>query len=397
VNRTLGFIIFFTVAMTVLGGIHYLFWARLIRDTALPTPWKAIATATIIALGLSIPASLFLGRTLSFEAGRPLMLVTFLWMGLIVLLFPLVVGSDILRLLAALGGYLTGHGAVLESPERRQFVARIIAGGALLAAGGLAGLGLVRGLGPITVRRVEVTLSRLPRRLTGFTIVQITDLHIGQTRGERWVRQVVDQVNALEPDLIAVTGDLVEGTPERLRREVAPLADLSARLGSYFVTGNHDYFSGWEPWQPALERLGFRVLRNESVPIEIEGNGFDLAGVDDHEAAQFGAEAGQGTDLERTLADRDPEREVILLAHQPRAVDEAAAHDVGLVLSGHTHGGQIWPWMHMVGLQQPYISGLHRHGERTQIYVSEGTGYWGPPMRVGSRCEITHIVLRGEA
>jgi len=138
------------------------------------------------------------------------------------------------------------------------------------------------------------------------------------------------------------------------------------------------------------------VLRNRSVPIEVDGRGFDLAGVNDFEAERFGGGPEGAPDLLRALEGRDPQREVVLLAHQPRAVEEASQHDVGLVLSGHTHGGQLWPWMHMVALQQPYISGLHGHGARTQIYVSEGTGYWGPPMRVGTRPEITLIRLTGE-
>ncbi len=394
-NRTLAFVIFLSVMLLVLGGIHTLFWVRLIRDTGLPGPWRAIATAGLIALGLSIPASFFLSRVLAFEVARPILFVAYTWMGLMVLLFAILVGTDVVRLLAAAGGHLAGHGAALESPERRQVVARLLAGGSLLAAGALAGFGMIRALGPAGVRTVEVTLARLPRELTGFTIAQITDLHVGLTQGRGWVREVVERVNALEPDLIAITGDLIDGTPERIGSEVEPLADLSAPRGCYFVTGNHEYFSGFEPWQPVLEGFGIRVLRNRSIPIEVEGRGFDLAGVNDHDAARIGD--GQGPDLKRALADRDPRREVVLLAHQPRAIDEAARLDVGLVLSGHTHGGQLWPWMHLVGLQQPYVSGLHRHGDRTQIYVSEGTGYWGPPVRVGTRSEITLIRLVGEA
>jgi predicted MPP superfamily phosphohydrolase len=259
----------------------------------------------------------------------------------------------------------------------------------------LTGVGITRALGRVVVRRVPVELPRLPMALSGLRIAQITDLHIGLTLGRDWLEEVVDQVQALEPDLIAVTGDLVDGSLERLREEVEPLTRLSAPLGVFFVTGNHEYYSGVREWLPEIERMGMRVLRNERVPIERGGAGFDLAGVDDYSAGRI--EPDHGPDLDKALAGRDPSREVVLLSHQPKIADEAAASGVGLVLSGHTHGGQIFPFNHLARLQQPYVYGLHKHLDRTWIYVSEGTGFWGPPVRVGTRCEITEVVLRSKA
>jgi predicted MPP superfamily phosphohydrolase len=242
----------------------------------------------------------------------------------------------------------------------------------------------------VTVRRVEVKLRRLDPRQDGTTIVQITDLHVGPTIRRPAVADIVARSNALSPDIVAITGDLVDGTVAELREAVSSLAELRAKQGVFFVTGNHEYFSGVGPWMAELARLGIRVLRNERVSIERGGAAFDLAGVDDRSAARYGD--GHGENLGAALAGRDRTRPVVLLAHQPRTVLDAAALDVDLQLSGHTHGGQIWPFGALVRLQQRFLAGLSRHGN-TLIYVSCGTGYWGPPMRLGAPAEITQIVL----
>jgi predicted MPP superfamily phosphohydrolase len=193
--------------------------------------------------------------------------------------------------------------------------------------------------------------------------------------------------------VIAITGDLVDGDVEELREHVAPLAKLRAPLGVYFVTGNHEYYSGVDPWIEELGRLGIRVLRNERVELRRGDDVIDLAGIDDYSSGRFGN--GHGPDLKRALAGRDPSRELVLLAHQPRAIVEAAALGVGLQLSGHTHGGQIFPFTLATALVYPYLHGLYpvREGNGSQIFVSRGTGYWGPPMRLGSPPEIAHVVL----
>jgi predicted MPP superfamily phosphohydrolase len=251
-------------------------------------------------------------------------------------------------------------------------------------------LALRRALARVEVKEVAVQLARLSPRHTGTTIVQLTDLHVGPTIGRAFIEDIVRRTNALKPDVVAITGDLVDGSVERLRDAVAPLGELRATHGVYFVTGNHEYFSGADPWLAELEGLGIRVLRNERVSIGEGTEGFDIAGVHDYGAARLDPTARP--DLGRALSGRDPARPVVLLAHQPRAVVEAAKHGVDLQLSGHTHGGQIWPFTYFVKLQQPYVAGLHQHG-LTQIYVSPGTGYWGPPMRLGTRAEITRLTL----
>jgi hypothetical protein len=268
---------------------------------------------------------------------------------------------------------------------------RILGGAAAAVAGGLGLFAVRKGLGPVALREVEVPLPRLPPALSGTTIVQLTDLHVGPTIGREFMEDLVARTNALAPDLVAITGDLADGSVADLARAVAPLARLKARHGVYFVTGNHEYYSGVDSWLAELGRLGVRVLRNERVTIGDGDHRFDLAGVDDYNAR--GLAPGHGPDLPRALAGRDESRALVLLAHQPRAIHEASRAGVGLQLSGHTHGGQIWPWGWMVRLQQPYVAGLFRHGD-THLYVSHGTGYWGPPMRLGTTAELTRVTLR---
>jgi predicted MPP superfamily phosphohydrolase len=243
---------------------------------------------------------------------------------------------------------------------------------------------------------VSIALPRLPRSLDGFTIAQISDVHAGPTVSRPFVAEVVRRVNALAPDLVAITGDLVDGSVKRFGAVVEPLADLRSVHGTFFVTGNHEYYSGVEPWLAHLRTLAVRVLRNERVSISRPGarndNAFDLAGIDDHESHRWGG--GHGADLERALDGRDPSRALVLMAHQPRQVRVSQHHGVDLQISGHTHGGQIWPWHAAVRIQQGgLLAGHYRFGD-TQLYVSRGTGYWGPAIRFGAPAEISRIVLR---
>ncbi len=239
---------------------------------------------------------------------------------------------------------------------------------------------------------VPIVLPRLARAFDGFTIVQITDVHIGGAITREFVDSVVRRVNGLAPDLVAFTGDLVDARAEAVAPRAAPLANLRSTHGSFFVTGNHEYYSGVAAWLPVLRGLGLRVLRNERVEIRRGEHAFDLAGIDDHEAHRWGG--GHGADLGAALAGRDRDRALILLAHQPRQVRVAARHGVDLQISGHTHGGQIWPWHHLVKIQQGgLLAGHYREGD-TQLYVSRGVGYWGPKVRFAAPAEITRIILR---
>ncbi len=385
--RPWQFFLFIGILASVTGSIHYYAWVRLVRDGGLGGAARPVATAALCGLFLMMLAAVPISRLAPRAIATPMAWAGYIWMGTLALLFFVMVAGDLVRFVMQLS---TGP----VDPERRAMLGRMFAMSTLGLTGVLAGLSLWTALRRVGVREVQVTLARLPKELSGLRVVQISDLHIGPTLKRPWLLQVVEQINALSPDVIAITGDLVDGSVKELSWHTAPLAGLKARHGVFFVTGNHEYYSGPNEWIAELSRLGVRVLRNERVTIETgptEAHRLDLAGVDDYHSGNF---PGHGPDLARALLGRDPSRPVVLLAHQPAAIAEAAEHGVDLQLSGHTHGGQLWPWRFMVLLQQPYVAGLHRHpGGHTQIYVSNGTGYWGPPMRLGVPSEITHITL----
>ena len=375
-------LIFLAVFMLVIGGAHYYVWARLVRDAALPAPWSRIATFALGLLFASLFGSFIAMRSTSRALAAPLAWIGFTWLGVMFFLVVALGLSDLVKVLA-------GRGTVEApiSPERRLAVARLFGGVAALAGLGTAAAGVVSALSTVAVKRVRVVVDRLTEESSGYRIVQISDVHVGPTIGKEFITQIVEHINALKPDLIAITGDLVDGSVDELRAHVAPLANLRAKDGVFFVTGNHEYYSGVDEWLPHLATLGVRVLRNEHVRIGGDV-GFDLAGIDDASAKGDGVAAN----LKKALAGRDDKRACVLLAHQPKGIELADALGVDLQLSGHTHGGQMIPWNFLVRLQQPFVEGLHRLA-RAQIYVSRGTGYWGPPMRVGAPAEITEIEL----
>jgi predicted MPP superfamily phosphohydrolase len=255
---------------------------------------------------------------------------------------------------------------------------------------------LITLIGFVMARRVarvvdiEVPVDGLPEALEGFTIAQLSDIHVGPTIKRRFVEGVVERVNRLGADMVAITGDLVDGSVGELAHHTAPLAGLRSRHGTYFVTGNHEYYSGAHAWIRELTRLGARVLLNEHVVLEHEGARIALAGVTDYSAGYF--DPSHRSDPARALAGAPGDAVKVLLAHQPRSARHAAAAGYDLQLSGHTHGGQFWPWNHFVRLQQPFTAGLKRLGTMW-IYISRGTGYWGPPMRFGIPSEIARIRL----
>jgi predicted MPP superfamily phosphohydrolase len=229
-----------------------------------------------------------------------------------------------------------------------------------------------------------VPLAKLPRSAHGFRIAVVCDIHLGPLLGRGFAQRVVDTINGTQPDLIAVVGDLIDGSVEDLSPAVAPLAQLRARHGSYFVTGNHEYFYDAQSWIGAVRELGLQPLENTRTELP----GFDLAGVNDVQ----GENVGQGPDFARALGDRDRSRTAILLAHQPVVIDGAVEYGADLQLSGHTHGGQLWPGPLLAKLANPTVAGLERYGD-TQLYVSRGAGVWGPPVRVGAPSDITVVEL----
>jgi predicted MPP superfamily phosphohydrolase len=370
--------------LSVLSGMmHAYVWGRLVRDPAWLPPWGRALTIGIFALAVLVPMAFLAVRFLPRAVHAPLAWLVYTWLGFALYLFLLAALTDVGRGFAALVG------ALPEDPERRSLLARVVAVGIGMISG-IVGLGgMLNVASGFRVRRVRVPLTRLPRSASGYSIVQISDLHVGPTIGLEYVESVVRETNRLAADMVVITGDLVDGTVEQLRTLVEPLRDLQARDGIYFVTGNHEYYSGADAWIAHLRGLGIRVLRNERVPVH---GAFELAGVDDASAHRMLPHHGQ--DVSKALAGRDESRPVVLLAHQPKALEEALRWKVDLQLSGHVHGGQMVPFNWIARLDQPLIAGL-RLVQDTWIYVSSGTGYWGPPMRVGSGAELTRIELVG--
>ncbi|MFB4422424.1 metallophosphoesterase [Streptomyces sp. QL37] len=272
----------------------------------------------------------------------------------------------------------------VADPSRRLFVARAVGGAAAVAGLGTVGLGTYGVLRGPRTKRITVPLAGLPRSAHGFRIAVVSDIHLGPILGRAHTRRIVDAINATGSDLVAVVGDLVDGSVADLGPAAEPLAGLEARHGSYFVTGNHEYFSGAAEWVDHVRELGLHPLENARVEIA----GFDLAGVND----VAGESEGQGPDFARALGDRDRSRASVLLAHQPVVIDEAVEYGVGLQLSGHTHGGQLWPGNLLAELANPTVAGYERYGD-TQLYVSRGAGAWGPPVRVGAPSDITVVEL----
>lgn len=383
VARGLLAAILISLVLTLLAWAHLYLARRLVLEPELPDPWLTLLLASIAVLGVGMLLQPALERFFPPHRIRPLAWPPLLWMGVFFLSFVLLLFSDgVLWLLGA------GFGPDVEADPRSW--ARLQAGGVAVLTGLGVALGLPAALRVPRVKRVSVPLSRWPAALDGFRIVQITDVHIGPILERRFAARLTEAVNALEPDLIAVTGDLVDGRVEHLRDEVTPFGGLRARHGVFFVCGNHDFYSGAPGWVDRVTELGMRPLRNERVAIESAGGVFDLAGVDDYRGDW---RLGSTEDLAAALAGRDTGRPVVLLAHDPSSFKGASAAGVDLQLSGHTHGGQIWPFRWLVRMAVRWVEGLHRVGEST-LYVSRGTGFWGPPIRLGAPAEITELVLR---
>ncbi len=381
IGRLVGFAIF--------TGIGCYEWKRLVHDTRL-RGWPRLAAtfAIIVSVAPLVVANVF-GPGGPPNIHGALAWPAFLGWALFALVFAGLVVVDVVRLVAWISRKIARTPRM--DPERRAMLARITGGAVTTLVVAEVGSGIVNALREPPVVDVPITLARLPRAFDGFTIVQLTDLHVGATIGADLVTSLVARTNELAPDLIALTGDLVDGTVEQLRDDLAALRELRAPHGVYFVTGNHEYYVGVDEWLAYLASLGIRVLRNERVEIVRGDSAFDLAGIDDYSAASYGPP--HGADLGAALVGHDPQRAVVLLAHQPRQVRDAARHGVDLQLSGHTHGGQVWPWHYLAAAQQGgLLAGRYQEGD-TQLYVSRGAGYWGPPVRFAAPSELTRVIL----
>lgn len=371
----------FLLAVSAL--LHLYVGARLVPD--LPGAWAALLLVLwLVASAAFVPIGLMARRLTPAPLSDRLAWIGFLFLGLFSSLFVLTLVRDALLIMSAVVAW-----AVPSWPGAG--LAEQTAAGVPVLALLLSMLGLLNARRTARVVDVQVPITGLPEPLHGFTIAQISDIHVGPTIRKAYLQGIVEAVNALDADLVAITGDLVDGPVHELGSHVEALAGLRSRHGSFFVTGNHEYYSGVGPWLAELPRWGVRVLLNEHVVIERGGALLVLAGVPDYTAHHFVAahQSDPVTALRGAPADAGVK---VLLAHQPRSASAAAQAGFDLQISGHTHGGQFLPWNLFVRFQQPFTAGLHRV-DQLWVYVSRGTGYWGPPKRVGAPSEITRLKL----
>jgi uncharacterized protein len=369
-----------TAVVALLFGVPY--WTLFLAGAAWPGWVVATGTVLFLAAAVALPALMVAGHGRRHRDGAAVAGDTLL--GVIWVLFAWAVLGNVLELALALGG--------VADPTRSRIVAVAVAGVSAV----LLAWGYVEAMRVPRVKRVEVVLPRLGAGLDGLRVVLITDTHYGPIDRARWSGRVVDAVNALDADVVCHTGDIADGTVAQRREQAAPLGRVRAALARTYVTGNHEYFGEAQGWLDHMSDLGWEPLHNRHVVVSRGGSALVVAGVDDRTAAGSGL-AGHSADHAAALAGADPTLPVLLLAHQPKQIDGAVAHGVDLQLSGHTHGGQIWPFHYLVRTDQPTVSGLSRHGTCTQLYTSRGTGFWGPPFRVFAPSEITLLTLRSPA
>jgi predicted MPP superfamily phosphohydrolase len=354
---------------------------RLLPALSIGAGEVAVGIALLAAACVLIPVSIRARSMKNQRIADALAWVGFIAMGFLSSLFVLTLLRDVLLLAVALleGGR---QAASFSVPSAQSALA-------LAVFSTLAGLGFARRRPGVV--EIDIPVAHLPQALHGFSIVQISDVHVGPTIKRGFVEAIVARVNALKADVIAVTGDLVDGSVQQLAPHTAPMAKLSARHGAYFVTGNHEYYSGERAWTHEITRLGMTVLKNRHVVLAHDGASLVLAGVTDYGAHHF--DPAQRSDPSAALRGAPAGAGAkVLLAHQPSSAQAAADAGFDVQLSGHTHGGQFWPWNLFVRYFQPFTSGLHRL-RNLWVYVSRGTGYWGPPNRFGVPSEITRIRL----
>ncbi|MFL5348608.1 MAG: metallophosphoesterase [Hyalangium sp.] len=367
-------------AVGLVGGLHGYLGLRLLAEPKLGQPWTALGFGALALLFFSIPLGFAASRRRPTLLNRALYWTAMLWLGTFGLLLTAVLTADVI---CAVWGLLG------PAPEALALARGKALGVVAVVVPALA-FAFLTARGRARVERLKIPVKQLGPGLHGVRVVQISDIHIGPTLDRHFLRRVVEQVNALEPDIVAVTGDLVDGSVRTLREEVAPLSELRAKLGVYYVTGNHEYYHGGAAWAAEVARLGLTVLHNEHRVVERSEARLVVAGVTDHEGGRMDPAHACRPDLAFAGAPEGVPR--LLLAHQPRTAFLAKGLGVDLQLSGHTHGGQLFPFMFFVKLQQPVIRGLANIAG-IRVYTSRGTGYWGPPLRLGPAPEITELTL----
>lgn len=368
--------------VVVLAVVALLFGVPLVTlvwsGNAWPLGVRLGGTAVFVLVALSFPVLMFRGHGGHSDAAARLADTL---LGVIWVLFTWSVIGQVAGLALRLLG--------VADPLRSRVVTAVV----LLVALVLLRWGHAEAMRVPRVRRVDVTMPRLGAGLDGLRVVLITDTHYGPIDRTRWSQGVTKVINSLDADIVAHTGDIADGQVHQRLSMAAPLADVRARHARVYVTGNHEYFSGAAGWVEHMTSLGWDALHNRHIVVTRGGDSLIVAGVDDRTAAGSGL-PGHHTDHAAALAGADPDLPILLLAHQPHQITGAVEHGVDLQLSGHTHGGQMWPFHYLVRLDQPVLQGLSRHSGRTQLYTSRGTGFWGPPFRIFAPSEITLLTLR---
>lgn len=364
-------ILFLGIFLGLIGGAHAYFIKRLIVDPQWPAPIAGPGTALLVALGLLMCAFPAIQRRVPPRYGALVAWPAYLWMGTSYYLLCTLGLSDLL---------MWGLDRSGSDAERTRVLLL------LPALAGLVCWGMFNALMTPRVRRREVYLPRWPKALDGYRLIQLSDIHIGHILRRGFAARVMERCNAETADLIAITGDVVDGSVEHLRHHVAPLGQLRAKDGVYFVTGNHDHYANAPSWIQHWRALGLHVLANSHQVLASDRAPFVIGGVYDRTSHQ-------GDDVQATFANAPEHLPRLLLAHHPETFQQASQNDVDLQLSGHTHDGQMWPFRYLVHLQTHFTAGLYQRGAH-HLYVSRGTGFWGPPLRVGAPSEITLLTLR---
>jgi predicted MPP superfamily phosphohydrolase len=375
--RPLLFGLTITAVLALLFGVPW--WSLIVSQADWPTPIVVAGTIVFVGALVAFPVLMYLGhgrrhRDWAARIGDTLL-------GVIWVMFVWALLGNVLRLALVIGG--------VADPARSRIVAVAVAAVSLT----LVLWGAVEAMRVPRIKRVDVTIPRLGAGLDGVRVVLLTDTHYGPINRARWSAGVVAAVNDLDADIVCHTGDIADGTVSERREQAAPLGDVRARLARTYVTGNHEYLGEAQGWLDHMQELGWEPLHNRNIVVQRDGSQLVVAGVDDATAASSGR-PGHHADHAAALAGVDPDLPVLLLAHQPKQIGAAVANGIDLQISGHTHGGQIWPFNFLVRLDQPTVHGLSRHGDRTQLYTSRGTGFWGPPLRVFAPSEITVLTLR---
>lgn len=375
-SRAIRFALILAAVLLLLFGVPW--WTLIVSGNHWPTPVLVLGTIVFALALVLFPLLMFAGHGRGHHDVPAKIADTTL--GVLWVLFVWSIFGQILTAILWAAG--------VEAPARSRIATLVVTVVAIV----LLLWGYAEAMRVPRIRRVDVTIPRLGPGLDGLKLVLITDTHYGPLDRVRWSQGVTRAVNALHPDVVAHTGDIADGEVAQRREQAAPLADIEATLARVYVTGNHEYFSGAQRWVEHMASLGWEALHNRHVEVTRGGDTLVVAGVDDRTAAGSGV-PGHHADHEAALEGADPALPILLLAHQPAQIAGAVAHGIDLQISGHTHGGQMWPFHYLVRLDQPVLQGLSRHSERTQLYTSRGTGFWGPPFRIFAPSEITLLTL----